>query len=109
MPSVRRLVSAVEANDLLGLDIAKVLVTSVINLWATSVTVTDTIGLSIGRVEILPAGTMNVSAAAVGMVDTDRDQLLFNGLVGPDVGDLKIFVNTLTTSLIYILSVEPAI
>lgn len=79
-----------------------------VKLWATSVTVTDTIGMAVGDVEFLPSGTMNVAAAAVGMVDTDRDQLLFDMLVGNRAGDLRLFVRTLTTSLIYLLSVEPA-
>jgi len=81
----------------------------VVNLWASTVTVTDTIGMSIGKVEIMPQGTGNIRAAAVGLVLTEADQLLFNTIVGPDVGDLKVIVSTLTTSLIYILSVEPFI
>ncbi len=108
MSSVRRLVTAVTADDLATLDIRKLEVLSIVNLWASAVTVTDTIGMSVGKIEIMPAGTANVSAAAAGMVDIDRDQLLFNSLVGPGVGDLKVFVNLLTTSLIYLLSVEPA-
>ena len=34
-------------------------------------------------------------------------QLIFNSIVFPDAGDLKVIVGTLTTSLIYVLSVEP--
>lgn len=108
MASVRRTVTAVTNDDLATLDIRKVEVVSYINLFATSVTVTDTIGMMIGKIEIMPASTCNVSAAALGMVDIDRDQLIFQSLVGPGVGDLKISVPTLTTSLIYLLSVEPA-
>ena len=109
MASVRRLVSAVTADDLATLDIRKVEVASFINLWASAVTVTDTLGMSLGRVEILPQATANVRAAAVGLVLSSDDQLIFNSLVGPGVGDLKVAVNTLTTSLIYVLSVEPAL
>ena len=107
MASVRRLVSAVTEDDLSTLDIRLVEVMSIVNLWASAVTVTDTIGLSIGKVEIMPSGTANVSAAALGLVQVQEDQLLFNTLVGPGIGDLKVFVRALTTSLIYILSVEP--
>ena len=107
MASIRRLVAAVTADDISTLDIRIIEVMSVVNLWATSITVTDTIGMSIGKVEIMPQGTMNVSAGALGMVDAGRDQLIFNTLVGPDVGDLKIVVSIVGTSLIYILSVEP--
>jgi len=38
-----------------------------------------------------------------------EDQLIFNMIVGPNVGDLRIPVAAVTTSLIYILSVEPFI
>lgn len=107
MASVRRLVAAVTADDLATLDIRIIEVMSVVNLWASAVTVTDTIGMSIGKVEIMPAATANVRAAAVGLVLSSDDQLIFNTLVGPDVGDLKIAVATVTTSLIYVLSVEP--
>jgi len=107
MASVRRLVSAVTADDLATLDIRIIEVMSVVNLWCSAVTVTDTIGMSIGKVEIMPQGTANVSAAALGLVQVQEDQLLFNTIVGPDVGDLKVAVSTLTTSLVYLLSVEP--
>lgn len=107
MASVRRLVSAVTADDLSTLDIRIIAVPSVVNLWASAVTVTDTIGMSIGKIEIMPAATANVRAAAVGLVLISDDQLIFNSLVGAGVGDLKVAVATLTTSLIYVLSVEP--
>jgi len=107
MSSVRRLVSSVTADDLSTLDIRLIERASVVNLWASAVSVTDTIGLSLGRVELLPAATANVRAAAVGLVLSSDDQLIFNMIVGPDIGDLKVSVATLTTSLIYVLSVEP--
>jgi hypothetical protein len=109
MASVRKLVSAVSADTLATSDIRLVEVTSVLNLWASSVTVTDTIGLFLGKTELLPASTCNVRAAASGLVQIDTDQLIFQMLIGPNVGDIRIPVATLTTSLIYILSVEPFI
>jgi len=107
MSSVRRLVSAVTADDLATLDIRIIETLSVVNLWASAVTVTDTIGMSLGKIELMPQGTANVRAAAVGLVLSSDDQLIFNLVVGPDVGDLKVAVGALTTSLIYVLSVEP--
>jgi len=53
----------------------------------------------------MDAGTANVRAAAVGLVQTDSDQLVFDSLVG--AGRLRVPVPTLTTSLIFIISVEP--
>jgi len=109
MASVRRLVSAVTEDDLATLTIRKLTAPLYrLKLWASSVTVTDTIGVAVGDVEIMASGTANVRAAAVGLVLTSDDQLLFDTLVGNRAGDLRVFVRTLTTSLIYVLSVEPA-
>jgi len=105
MASRRLLVSAATADALADEDIRNVDQPSVVNMWATAVTVTDEIGLRLDKTVIMDAGTANVAAAAVGMVDTDRDQLVFNTLVGP--GRLRINVPTLTTSLIFLISVEP--
>jgi len=104
--STRRLLVSATTNDAISdQDIRNILVPSVINLFASSVTVTDQIGLRLDSTIIMDDGTCNVSAAAVGMVDTDRDQLVFDTVVGE--GTLRIPVPTLTTSLIFILSVEP--
>jgi len=107
MASLRLLVSAVTPDAISASTIRTVVAPSVVNLWATSVTVTDEIGLALDKTEIMAAGTANVSAAAVGIVDTDRDQLVFNSVVGK--GELRVPVPVLTTSLIFLLSVEPII
>lgn len=104
MASRRALVSATTTDALQNELIKDVEVPSIVNLWATSVTVTDTIGLQLDKTTIMAPGTCNVSAAALGMVDSGRDQLIFNSVVG--VGKLRMQV-TVTTSLIYLLSVEP--
>lgn len=96
--------SATTNDALSDQDIRTVLAPSVVNLWASTVTVTDTIGLRLDKTIIMDDGTANVSAAAVGMVDTDRDQLVFNSIVGP--GELRLPI-TVTTSAIFLLSVEP--
>ena len=105
MATRRLLVSAVTNDALADQDIRTVEQPSVVNLWASSVTVTDNIGLRLDKTVIMDDGTCNVSAAALGMVDTDRDQLIFNTVVGP--GTLRVPVPTLTTSLIFLISVEP--
>jgi len=104
MASRRFLVSATTNDALADQDIRTIEVPSVVNLWATSVTVTDTIGLRLDKTIIMDDGTCNVSAAALGMVDTDRDQLVFGAVVG--AGTLRLPV-TVTTSAIFLLSVEP--
>ena len=105
MSSRRLLVSAVTNDALADQDIRTVEVPSIVNLWASSVTVTDTIGLRLDKTIIMDDGTCNVSAAALGQVAIDEDQLVFDSVVGP--GTLRIPVSTLTTSLILLISVEP--
>jgi len=101
----RLLVSAVTGDALADEDIRNVEFPSVVNMWASAVTVSDEIGLRLDKTIIMDAGTANVSAAAIGQVDTDQDQLVFDSLVG--AGRLRVPVPTLTTSLIFIISVEP--
>ena len=104
MSSRRLLVSAVTNDALADQDIRTVERASIVNLWASAVTVTDTIGLRLDKTIIMDDGTANVRAAAVGLVDTDSDQLVFNQIVG--AGTLRIPVATLTTSLIFLISVN---
>ena len=107
MASLRLLVAAVTTDAISTRNIRLIDQNSVVNLWASSVTVTDEIGLNLGSVTLMDPGTANVRAAALGLVLTEADQLIFNLIVGPDAGDLAITVPTLNTSLIFLLSVEP--
>jgi len=103
----RRFLVAASTNDALSdQDIRQVEVPSLINLWATGVNVTDEIGLRLDKTIIMDDGTMNVSAAALGMVDTERDQLVFSSLVGE--GELRLPI-TVTASAIFLISVEPVV
>lgn len=106
--STRRLLVASTTNDAISdQDIREVETASIVNLWASCVTVTDLIGLRLFKTIIMDDGTLNIHAAALGLVNTSDDQLLFDSLVG--IGNLRLPVPTLTTSLIFILSVEPII
>jgi len=105
MASRRLLVSAATADALADEDIRNVEGPSMVNLWASCVTVTDEIGLRMDKTVIMDAGTCNIRAAAVGLVHTSDDQLVFQTVVGK--GRLRINVPTLTTSLIFLVSVEP--
>jgi len=109
MASLRILQSAVTTDAISTRNIRLIDDVSVVNLWASCVTVTDEIGLTLGSITLMDPSTMNIRAAAVGLVLTDADQLIFNLVVGPDAGDLAIPVPTLTTSCIFLLSVEPAL
>lgn len=105
MASRRRTVTAVTNDALSDQDIRTIETPSVVNLWATAVTVTDLLGLRLDKTIVMDDGTCNVSAAALGMVDTSRDQLVFSTVMG--AGTLRLPVPTLTTSLIFLISVEP--
>ena len=105
MSSRRLLIAAVTGDALADEDIRSIDAISIINMWATSVTVTDTIGLRLDKTVIMDEGTCNVSAAALGMIDVERDQLIFDTIVGE--GRLRVPVPILTTSLIFMVSVEP--
>jgi len=108
MASLRILVSAVTTDAIATRNIRLIDSVSVVNMWATCVTVTDEIGLNLGSITLMDPSTMNIRAAAIGIVDVSDSQLIFNLVVGPNAGDLAIPVPTLTTSCIFLLSVEPA-
>jgi len=104
MASRRFLVSATTNDALSDQDIRTVEVPSIVNLWASCVTVTDTIGLRLDKTIIMDDGTLNIHAAALGLVNTDADQLVMDSVVG--AGTLRLPI-TVTTSAIFIISVEP--
>lgn len=106
MASRRALVSATTNDALSDQDIRTVEGPSVVNLWASCVTVTDTVGLRLDKTIIMDDGTVNIRAAAIGIVDSGADQVVFDTVVG--AGTLRLPV-TVTTSAIYLISVEPVI
>ncbi len=101
----RRLLIAATTNDALSdQDIRTIEVASVVNLWAGCVTLTDTIGLRLDKTIILDDSIVNIRAAAISVNLIDQDQIVFDTVVGP--GTLRVPV-TVTTSLIFTISVEP--
>ncbi len=101
----RRLLVAASTNDALSAeDIRTVEVASVVNLWAGGVTLTDLIGLRLDKTIIMDDSICNIRAAAISVNLINEDQLVFDSVVGP--GLLRVPV-TVTTSLIFTLSVEP--
>lgn len=103
--SSRRLLVAATTNDALSdQDIRTVEAPSVVNLWGACVTLTDTIGLRLDKTIILDDSICNIRAAAVSLNHISDDGLVFDSVVGP--GTLRVPV-TVTTSLIFTISVEP--
>jgi len=107
VPAFRALVAAVTADALSTANIRRVLRPSVINFWASCVTLTDNIALFLDNTELMAPGIMNIHAAALSLINISDDQLVFNTVLGR--GDLRIPVGVLTTSLIFHISVEPFI
>jgi len=106
--SARRLLVAGTSDDALSTsNIRRVRRPSVVNFWASCVTLTDNIALFLDNTEIMAPGIMNIHAAALSLINISDDQLVFGNVVGR--GDLRVPVGVLTTSLIFHISVEPFI
>lgn len=102
--SSRRLgITAVTGDALSDEDIRNVDAPSVVNLWASSVTNGDLLGLRLDKTVIMDDGEVNTVAAD--LIDSGQDQLVFNTVVG--IGRLRVPVPTLTTELQFLISVEP--
>lgn len=103
MPTIRAIVAVTTGNALQNQKFAILTGPAVINLWAAAVTKTDAIGLSVDNRELVVQGTnMNIEASA-DVIDTDRDQLVFNEVV--QGGQLYMPV-TVTTEAQYLLSIK---
>jgi len=99
MPSIKIANQATAANALNGLKFSKLAGPALISVWLAAVTVTDTVGLSIGDREILNAGNPNIEASA-DVVDTSRDQVLF---AEPAEGGEELFMPVVATTAVGIL------
>lgn len=106
MASRRIDVGTATADAISTEEIRRVEQLSTVNLWASGVTNGDTLGLLLNRTEIMPTDEMNIEASA-DVIDTGRDQLVFNSLVGR--GQLRVPVGVVTTELQFLLSVEPVV
>ena len=104
MPSIRQPVNATTTNALQGVKFAVIPPGgAVLNMWAASATNGDSFGLSIGNQDIVVQGTeMNVEASA-DVIDTDRDQVVFNEVVPG--GELFLPV-TLTTEAQFLIHIR---
>ena len=106
MASRRLGIVAVTNDALADQDIRTVLGPSVVNLWASSVTNGDQIGLRLDKTIIMDDGECNIESSG-DVINADADQLVFNTVVG--AGQLRVPVPTLTTELQFMISVEPIV
>lgn len=103
--ATRRISTAAVNGDLLSdQDIRNVEVASAINLWAASVSNGDLIGLRLDRTIIMDDGECNIEVSA-DVIDTGRDQLIFNSVVGR--GRIRMPIPAVTTEIQALISVEP--
>lgn len=69
---------------------------AILNVWITAVTVTDTWGISVGDRDLVVDGSNANVTSAAGVIDVERDQVLFN----EEVDGGQIFLPmTLTTDM----------
>jgi len=73
---------------------------AILNLWGTGVTVTDTFGFSVGDRDIVVGGSVINVTSSAGVVDTDRDQVIFNEVV---TGGQMFLPCTLTTDMNFLI------
>ena len=106
LASKRKVVAAVTDDAIAGDEIRRVESPSVVNMWASCVTKGDKVSLFLNKVEIYPSDNVNIEASA-DVIDTDRDQIVFNSFVG--AGQLRVGVAAVTTELQFLLSVEPVL
>jgi len=106
MASKRKVVTAATDDAIAGDEIRRVEGPSIVNMWGSCVTKGDKLSLFLNKVEIYPSDNVNIEASA-DVIDTDRDQLVFNCFVGE--GQLRCGVSAVTTELQFLLSVEPVI
>lgn len=105
MPVIRKKVTAATDDALANLNFSVVPAPgAILNLWASTATAGDTIGLNIGSQNIIAPGTPVNLESANEVVDNDRDQMLFNEVVGP--GRLQLPLGTVTLDTSFILDIR---
>lgn len=105
MPTIKKVNVATSANALNGLKFEDIPPGgALVSLYASGVTAGDTISYSVGSEDFLVDAQTNIEASA-DVVDTDRDQILFQEPVPEGKQFLSI---TATTAVNYILVLEYA-
>ena len=107
--STRRLLVATSVADAWADEEIRVVdEPSWLNVWASCVTLTDTIASFMGKTEIRAASIVNIHAAALSLVNISDDQIVFNTLINAGAGNLRVPV-VVNTSCIIEMSVEPVV
>lgn len=103
MPSIKKVNQGDSANALNGLKFEDIPPGgALVSLYASAVTAGDTIGFSVGSEDFLVDAEPNIETSA-DVVDTDRDQILFQ----EPVPEGKMFMPiAVTTAINYLLVLE---
>lgn len=99
MPSIKVSNQATSTNAVDGLKFSRINRPTRIGFWASAVTVTDTVSVSVDQTDYLVNAGPNIEASA-DVCDTNRDQLLFDEAVRQ--GQLFVAV-TATTAINFLV------
>jgi len=102
MPSIKVANQVTAANALNGLKFSKLVSPALISLWASAVSVSDTLSFSIGDREVLNAANPNLEGSA-DVVDVSRDQILF---AEPAEGGEMFMPVTATTAVGFLVLID---
>jgi len=103
MPTIKVSNQATSANCLTGLKFVKLTRPSLISLYASSVTVSDSVGFSLQDREVLNAANVNIESSA-DVVDINRDQVLF--AEPGDPGEELFMPVTATTAVNFLIVID---
>ena len=102
MPAIKITNQATSTNALANNTFRTIGRPSLLTLYASCVTATDSISLSVGTKQIVVNANPNIESSA-DVVDTDRDMILFREPV--PMGDIFLPI-TATTAVNFILRIE---
>lgn len=99
MPAIKVSNQATNTNAVDGLKFSRINRPTRLSAWLSAVTVTDTVSISVDQTDYLVNANPNIEASA-DVVDTDRDQVLFDEPVRK--GQLFVAV-TATTAVNFLI------
>jgi len=104
MPTIARLVAAATADALTGLKFKTQGSPALVTLAISSATASEDCSFSVGSVEFLSAGEINLEVANQ-VVDMDRDLLLVQEAVPP--GEYFLSIPAVAADVSFVLIIEP--
>lgn len=106
MPTIKRKLTAASDDALANLQFATQGAPALVSLFASTATEGEACTFTVGNRQYAVEAEANLEAAS-GVVDTDRDQILFQEAVPP--GRYHLQVPAVTATFQYILAIEPVV